>query len=85
MVESLEEVLARAEVTRSEMTDLLGQFAAEREALKAAASEAHEAIRDLRAAVREAKEEMRQSGKSEARKHLAKQMRAAAEILAKGP
>ena len=83
MVESLEEVLARAEVARTEMTDLLAQLAAEREALKAATSEAHEAIRDLRTAAREAKEEMRQSGKAEARKHLAKQMRAAAEILAK--
>ena len=83
MVESLEEVLARAEVSRTEMTDLLAQFAAEREVLKAVTSEAHEAIRDLRAAVREAKEEMRQSGRAEARKHLAKQMRAAAEILAK--
>ena len=83
MVESLEEVLARAEVSRTEMTDLLAQFAAEREALKAATAEAHEAMRDLRAAVREAKEEMRQSGKAEARKHLAKQMRAAADILAK--
>lgn len=83
MVESLEEILARAEVSRTEMTDLLAQFTAEREALKAVTAEAHEAIRDLRAAVREAKEEMRQSGKAEARKHLAKQMRAAAEILAK--
>lgn len=83
MVESLEEVLARAAVSKAEMTDLLAQLAAEREALKAVTSEAHEAIRDLRAAVREAKEEMRQSGKAEARKHLAKQMRAAAEILAK--
>ena len=83
MVESLEEVLARAEVSRTEMTDLLAQLTAEREAVKAVTSEAHEAIRDLRAAVREAKEEIRQSGKAEARKHLAKQMRAAAEILAK--
>ena len=83
MVEPLEEVLARAELTRTDMKDLLAQFAAEREALKAATSEAHEAIRDLRAAVREAKEEIRQSGKAEARKHLAKQMRAAAEVLAK--
>ena len=83
MVESLEEVLARAEVSRTEVTDLLAQLTAEREALKAVTLEAHEAIRDLRAAVREAKEEMRQSGKAEARKHLAKQMRAAAEILAK--
>ena len=83
MVESLEEVLARAEVSRTELTDTLAQLVAEREALKAATSEAHEAIRDLRAATREAKEEMRQAGRVEARKHLAKQMRAAAEILAK--
>ncbi|MFP5318220.1 MAG: hypothetical protein ACLGI2_07985 [Acidimicrobiia bacterium] len=83
MVESLEEVLARAEVARTEIAELLAQLAAEREALKAVTSEAHEATRDLRTAAREAKEEMRQSGKAEARKHLAKQMRAAAEILAK--
>ena len=83
MVESLEEVLARAEVARTEITELLAQLVAEREALKAVTSEAHEATRDLRTAAREAKEEMRQSGKAEARKHLAKQMRAAAEILAK--
>jgi hypothetical protein len=83
MVQSLEEVLAQAERTRSDLTDLLAQFAAEHEALKVATAEAHEAIRDVRAAIREAKEEMRQAGKAEARKHLAKQMRAAAEILAK--
>ena len=83
MVQSLEEVLAEAERTRADLIDILGQFTAEREALKAATIEAHEAIRDLRAAVREAKEEMRQTGKAEARKHLAKQMRAAAEILAR--
>ena len=65
------------------MTDLLALFAAEREALKAATAEAHEAIQGLRTAIREAKEEMRQTGKAEARKHLAKQMRAAAEILAR--
>jgi hypothetical protein len=65
------------------MVDLLARLSAEREALKAATAEGHEAIQGLRAAVREAKEEMRQTGKAEARKHLAKQMRAAAEILAR--
>ena len=85
MVQSLEEVLAEAEQTRWDLTDLLAQFVAEREALKAATTEAHEAIRDLRATIRDAKEEMRQTGKAEARKHLAKQMRAAAEILARDP
>lgn len=85
MVKPLDEVLVDAERTRSELTELLGQFASEREALKAATAEAHEASRDLRMAVKEAKEEMRQAGKSEARKHLAKQMRAAAEILAREP
>lgn len=85
MVQSLEEVLAEAEQTRSELTDLLAQFVAEREALKAATTEAHEAMRDLRATIRDAKEEMRQTGKAEARKHLARQMRAAAEILARDP
>jgi len=40
-------------------------------------------MQGLRTAMREAKEEMRQSSKAEARKHLAKQMRAAAEILAR--
>jgi len=85
MVQSLEEVLADAERTRSELTDLLAQFKEEREALRAATTEAHEAARDLRAAIKDAKEEMRQTGKAEARKHLAKQMRAAADILARDP
>ncbi len=85
MVQPLEDVVANADRARTDLTELLGQLAAEREALKAATSEAHEAIRDLRAGVREAKEEMRQAGKAEARKHLAKQMRAAAEILARDP
>ena len=79
----MEEVLAQAESTRSELTDLLAQITAEREALKANIAEAHEAIQGLRTAMREAKEEMRQTSKAEARKHLAKQMRAAAEILAR--
>ena len=83
MVKPLEEVVADADRTRAELAELLGQFAAEREALKAATAEAHEASRDLRMAVKEAKEEMRQTGKAEARKHLAKQMRAAADILAR--
>jgi len=83
MVQPLEDVLAQAERTRSDLTDLLAQFTAERDALKAATAEAHEAMQDLRAAIRDAKEEMRQAGKAEARKHLAKQMRAAAEILAR--
>ena len=83
MVKSLEDVLAEAEQARSHLIDLLAQLTAEREALKAATVEGHEAIQGLRKAVREAKEEMRQAGKAEARKHLAKQMRAAAEILAR--
>lgn len=83
MVKPLEDVLAEAERTRTDLIDLLAQFSAEREALRAATAEAHEASRDLRLAVKEAKEEMRQAGKSEARKHLAKQMRAAADILAR--
>jgi predicted nucleic acid-binding Zn-ribbon protein len=83
MVQPLEDVLAEAERTRTDMTELLAQFTAEREALKTATAEAHEAIQGLRTAIREAKEEMRQAGKAEARKHLAKQMRAAAEILAR--
>jgi len=83
MAQSLEEILEQAEKTRSDLADLLAQIAAEREALKADIAEAHEAMQGLRTATREAKEEMRQSGKAEARKHLAKQMRAAAEILAR--
>ena len=82
MVESLEELWAKAEKTRSDLADVLAQLSAEREALKADIAEAHEAIQGLRTAMKEAKEEMRQTGKAEARKHLAKQMRAAAEILA---
>jgi hypothetical protein len=83
MVQSLEEVLADAEKARSDLIELLAQLSAEREALKADIAEAHEAMQGLRTAMREAKEEMRQTGKAEARKHLAKQMRAAAEILAR--
>ena len=83
MVKPLEDMLADAEQARSELVDLLGQLSAEREAVKAATAEAHEAIQGLRSAVREAKEEMRQTGKAEARKYLAKQMRSAAEILAR--
>jgi len=83
MVKPLEDVLAEAEQARSDLTDLLAQFTAEREALRTATAEAHEAIQGLRTAIKEAKEEMRQVGKAEARKHLAKQMRAAAEVLAR--
>jgi hypothetical protein len=83
MVESLEDVVARADRARSELAEMIRQIGAEREQLKAATAEAHEATRDLRAALKETKEEMRQTGKAEARKHLAKQMRAAAEILAR--
>lgn len=83
MVQTLEEVIAQSEKARSELIDLLAQLSAEREGLKADIAEAHEAMQGLRTAMREAKEEMRQSGKAEARKHLAKQMRAAAEILAR--
>lgn len=83
MVKPLEDMLAEAEQARSDLVDLLGQLTTEREAVKAATAEAHEAIQGLRAAVKEAKEEMRQTGKAEARKHLAKQMRAAADILAR--
>jgi hypothetical protein len=83
MVKSLEDVLAEAEQARSDLTELLAQLSAERETLKAATADAHEATQGLRTAIKEAKEEMRQAGKAEARKHLAKQMRAAAEILAR--
>ncbi|MBO0728347.1 MAG: hypothetical protein J2P57_03750 [Acidimicrobiaceae bacterium] len=83
MVEPLEDTLARAERTRDELQKVLEQVRAEREAVKAAIAEAHEAIQGLRSAVREAKEEMRQTSKGEARKHLARQMRAAADILAR--
>jgi hypothetical protein len=83
MVEPLENTLARAERTRDELKQVLEQVGAEREAVKAATTEAHEAIQGLRSAVREAKEEMRQAAKGEARKHLARQMRAAADILAR--
>lgn len=83
MAELLEDTVARAERVRTELHDLLDQLRAEREAVKSATVEAHEAIQGLRAAIREGKEEMRQSGKAEARKHLARQMRAAAEVLAR--
>jgi predicted nucleic acid-binding Zn-ribbon protein len=83
MVEPLEETLARAERARDELKQTLEQLGAEREAVRTATAEAHEAVQGLRSAVREAKEEMRQTSKSEARKHLARQMRAAADILAR--
>jgi ABC-type transporter Mla subunit MlaD len=83
MVEPLEDTVARADRARDELTQLLQQLGSEREAVKAATTEAHEAIQGLRTAIREAKEEMRQTSKAEARKHLARQMRAAADILAR--
>jgi uncharacterized protein YgfB (UPF0149 family) len=83
MVETLEDLVARADRAREELTHVLDQLGAERDAVKAATTEAHEAIQGLRTAIREAKEEMRQTSKAEARKHLARQMRAAADILAK--
>jgi predicted nucleic acid-binding Zn-ribbon protein len=83
MIDPLEELVPRAERARAELNQLLEQLEAEREAVKAATIEAHEAVQGLRSAVREAKEEMRQSSKAEARKHLARQMRAAADILAR--
>ena len=83
MVEPLQETVARADRARAELNQVLEQLGAEREAVKAATAEAHEAIQGLRTAIREAKEEMRQVSKAEARKHLARQMRAAADILAR--
>lgn len=83
MVEPFEDTLARAERVRDELSKLLEQLAAEQAGVKAATTEAHEAIQGVRTAVREAREEMRQASKAEARKHLARQMRAAAEILAR--
>jgi hypothetical protein len=83
MVEPLEDTVARAERAQAELRQVLDQFRAERDAVKTATAEAHEAIQGLRTAIREAKEEMRQSAKAEARKHLARQMRAAADVLAR--
>jgi uncharacterized protein YukE len=83
MVEAFEDTVTRAERARAELNQALEQLGAEREAVKAATTEAHEAIQGLRSAIREAKEEMRQASKAEARKHLARQMRAAADILAR--
>jgi archaellum component FlaC len=83
MVEPLEDTFTRAERARDELVQVLGQLTAEREAVKAATTEAHEAIQGLRTAIKDAKEEMRQVSKAEARKHLARQMRAAADILAR--
>ena len=83
MVEPLEDTVARAERARADLTELLTQLGVERAAVKAATTEAHEAFQGLRTAIREAKEEMRLASKAEARKHLARQMRAAADILAR--
>jgi F0F1-type ATP synthase membrane subunit b/b' len=83
MVEPLEDTVARADRARAELDQLLKQISGEREAVRAATAEAHEAIQGLRTAIKEAKEEIRQSSKAEARKHLARQTRAAADILAR--
>jgi chromosome segregation ATPase len=83
MVERLEDTVARAERARADLNQVLEQLTAERDAVKAATADAHEAIQGLRSAIREAKEEIRQVSKAEARKHLARQMRAAADILAR--
>jgi chromosome segregation ATPase len=83
MVERLEDTVARAERARADLNQVLEQITAERDAVKAATADAHEAIQGLRSAIREAKEEIRQVSKAEARKHLARQMRAAADILAR--
>jgi F0F1-type ATP synthase membrane subunit b/b' len=83
MVEPLEDTYTRAERARSELLQLLEQLSTEREAVKAVTTEAHEAVQALRTAVREAREEIRQVSKAEARKHLARQMRAAADVLAR--
>jgi ABC-type transporter Mla subunit MlaD len=85
MIEPLEDTIARADQARSDLTQLLDQLRSEREAVKAVTTEAHEAVQGLRTAIREAKEEMRQTSKAEARKHLARQMRAAADVLAREP
>jgi len=63
MIEPLEDMLARADRTRAELTQVLEQLATEREAVKAATTEAHEAVQGLRSAVREAKEEIARSPK----------------------
>ena len=52
MVESLEETVARADRVRAELKALIEQLGAEREAVKVATAEAHEAIQGLRSAVR---------------------------------
>jgi chromosome segregation ATPase len=83
MIDPLEDLVPRAERARAELNQILEQLGAEREAVKAATTEAHEAVQELCGAIREAKEEMRQTSKAEARKHLARQMRAAADILAR--
>jgi predicted nucleic acid-binding Zn-ribbon protein len=83
MVEPLEDTVARADRARDELQKALEQLGAERDAIKAATTEAHEAIQSLRTAIREGREEIRQASKAEARKHLARQMRAAADILAR--
>jgi predicted nucleic acid-binding Zn-ribbon protein len=83
MSELLEDTLARAEQVRTELQEILDQLRGELGAVKSATVEAHEAIQDLRTVIHQAKEEMRQSGKAEARKHLARQMRAAADVLAR--
>jgi uncharacterized membrane-anchored protein YjiN (DUF445 family) len=65
--------------------DLISQLQRERAAAQDAIKEAHTVAQDLKAAVKEARDEIRAIAKEEARKHLARQFQHASEQLRKSP
>jgi uncharacterized membrane-anchored protein YjiN (DUF445 family) len=63
--------------------DLISQLQHERTAALEAIKEAHAVAQELKAAVKEARDEIRALAKEEARKHLARQFQQASEHLRK--
>ena len=63
--------------------ELISQLQRERSAALDAIKEAHAVAQELKAAVREAREEIRALAKDQARKHLARQFQQASEELRK--
>jgi F0F1-type ATP synthase membrane subunit b/b' len=63
--------------------DLIAQLQKERAAMLETIKDAHAVAQELKAAVKEAREEIRGLAKDEARKHLARQFQQASEQLRK--
>jgi uncharacterized membrane-anchored protein YjiN (DUF445 family) len=63
--------------------ELITQLARERAAAAEAIKEAHAVAQELKAAVKEARDEIRALAKDQARKHLARQFQQASEELRK--